>query len=657
MKKTLKIAFGAVLAAGLMSSAMAQNFPDVPEYHWAYDSLLKMKNEGILVGYPDGLYRGGRPATRYELAAAVAAVFEKLKGMIDGMDGQLNALKDALSRHESMHKADIDAIKNQIAQIQNDINAMKSWGDDIANLKRLAEMLEKDMAAMGVDVEALKKDMKDVMNRLDIVEKKLPVVAVHTELNAFVAGGSSRDSRFGITVDNRPTGVRRNGSMVPGGINDDFTVGHEAAITFMNQPDENMNWGATVVFGNMVGLTGYGAFGMGRTVFGDQSQAAVDSPFGEGPTSFYLQNLWGQIGTSIWGQGVNARVGRIGVKTNPWLFQRRDNTPYWSNARWDNGEWATDGAHVGFDWKAVNLDIWVGRVSSQTDSNGNWFQNMWAGPRTGAMSWAAGWGDQTIDNVLGASLGFNLGDRGDVMLNYILLDANEFTGIWFGAPYNRVAVLGGAVNFDLFNGLSLYGGYGKSDLQQNTSSVLDDDNFAYWAGLKWERGPLGVKVGYRSIQPYYGAPGDWGRVAFLQNPVDHEGVNAKLSYKANDQLDFTVGGYFYKGVDTVNLVAPDLTTDDELVGIMASLNYNLNQAWGIMLGFETTQFKFSVGGQPRATWFRVGFHYRMNEYSGLKFGYEVSDYDDKGSGFLGAISSFGGDRKGGLLTASWYMKK
>ena len=44
MKNTLKYALGAVLTAALVAPAMAQdNFPDVPENHWAYEALAKMK--------------------------------------------------------------------------------------------------------------------------------------------------------------------------------------------------------------------------------------------------------------------------------------------------------------------------------------------------------------------------------------------------------------------------------------------------------------------------------------------------------------------------------------------------------------------------------------------------------------------------------------
>jgi hypothetical protein len=75
MKRTLKYALTAVLAVGLVAPAFAQtdNFPDVPENHWAYEALARLKKDGLLVGYPDGLFRGPRPASRYELAVAVHA--------------------------------------------------------------------------------------------------------------------------------------------------------------------------------------------------------------------------------------------------------------------------------------------------------------------------------------------------------------------------------------------------------------------------------------------------------------------------------------------------------------------------------------------------------------------------------------------------------
>ena len=85
MTRTFRYALTAVLSLVVVIPAMAQdNFPDVPDNHWAYDALKRMKSEGLLVGYPDGLFRGNRPATRYELAVAVHATYVHLRNMRHG---------------------------------------------------------------------------------------------------------------------------------------------------------------------------------------------------------------------------------------------------------------------------------------------------------------------------------------------------------------------------------------------------------------------------------------------------------------------------------------------------------------------------------------------------------------------------------------------
>ena len=46
-------------------------FPDVPANHWAYEYVTKLRQAGILTGYPDGNFAGDRMMPRYEFAAIV----------------------------------------------------------------------------------------------------------------------------------------------------------------------------------------------------------------------------------------------------------------------------------------------------------------------------------------------------------------------------------------------------------------------------------------------------------------------------------------------------------------------------------------------------------------------------------------------------------
>jgi hypothetical protein len=78
--RMLSLALSAAMTAMFAIPAMAQdNFPDVPENHWAFEAIENLKREGILVGYPDGTYKGPRATTRYELAVALNAAYQRLK--------------------------------------------------------------------------------------------------------------------------------------------------------------------------------------------------------------------------------------------------------------------------------------------------------------------------------------------------------------------------------------------------------------------------------------------------------------------------------------------------------------------------------------------------------------------------------------------------
>ncbi len=48
----------------------------VPFTHWAYDACQQLCDLGIIVGYPDGSWRGDRPMTRHEFAMALARIVD-----------------------------------------------------------------------------------------------------------------------------------------------------------------------------------------------------------------------------------------------------------------------------------------------------------------------------------------------------------------------------------------------------------------------------------------------------------------------------------------------------------------------------------------------------------------------------------------------------
>lgn len=61
----------------------------VPFEHWAYDACQQMSELGIIIGYPDGTWRGDRPLTRYEFAMAVTRILDVFGSGGSGTSGAI----------------------------------------------------------------------------------------------------------------------------------------------------------------------------------------------------------------------------------------------------------------------------------------------------------------------------------------------------------------------------------------------------------------------------------------------------------------------------------------------------------------------------------------------------------------------------------------
>jgi polyhydroxyalkanoate synthesis regulator phasin len=379
MKRTVKYALSAVLATAIVAPVIAQdNFPDVPENHWAYEALGRLKKDGILVGYPDGKYRGARPATRYELAVAINAAYTKLKGITDDLDKQISALSAKLDG--KANQSDIDDVKKGLDDLKGQLSGLKNYDSDIADLRKLADKFEKELASMGVDVDELKKNLQDLDKRVTNLENRKLPVDLHGDLNGLVLGGYSTNGKFGVTVDGRPTGVGRGSyTGVPVGVNKDLTVLHEVGLELSSTNTTGPKWHIVGAAGNMVG-GGLAAAGNGAAPFGTINSTLAGVPFGEGAAAtIYFQNFDLTFDEKVGGLNFTADLGRVGYKVSPYIFQRPDTTPYFDNARWDNGEYSIDGGVIAFGIGSAKLNVVAGRTSDQVDSAGNAFQTLTAG--------------------------------------------------------------------------------------------------------------------------------------------------------------------------------------------------------------------------------------------------------------------------------------
>lgn len=655
MKRTFKYALTAVLASAIAGMATAQsNFPDVPENHWAYEALARMKKEGLLMGYPDGLYRGPRAATRYELAVAMHAVWMNLKTVTDGLDQQIKALESK----DSTQDADIANLKAAVDQLKADVASIKGWGDDIAALKRAVSTFESEFKSMGVDIEKMKKDLADLGDRVTALEKaKLPFT-VSGDLNFVGLGGYSSSGNFGLDTTGRLTGIGHIGGSQFGnkvGATRDLTLGHEFALSLKGNADKGPQWGVTTVISNLGASSS-------NNLFGNQS-TTPHLGYQEAEEAFYIHDAWVKFNSSLASLAFNATVGRQGEKISPWIYQRADTTPFFENERWDNGEYTFDGAKVSFAAGPAKLSIFGGRTAGTTGgglqpvAGGNQIQPLTAGrfapPTAGTIPIGLNGGAIPIDQQLGVTAAVPIGDKGSINLAYLWLDSDTYVANPVGGGVgNRVEVYGVDGTFDI-SGVGLNAGYSKSDVKFNNHNIVNKNNDAYWATIKkdWDR--WGAKVGYAYIAPDFGAPGTWGRFGTYWNPVDVKGWNAAVHFDLTEALRLWATGQWWTGVGKAGVST--LSTSDKLEGYEVGLDYKFAQAYTASLSYEDDTTKGpNLGtstGNPVERWYNIGLGWSLSDNAKLKFLWQISDHDLKGYSYLGS-NTF----KGGLISTQLSLK-
>ena len=121
MKKILAIAAAAALTTGVSAYA-ANPFSDVSTNDWAYQAVADLSDQGVVIGYPDGTFRGERNITRYELAQIVARMMAR--------EDQLNAEQRAtLEKLAGEYADELAKLGVRVANVEKKVGNL-SWSGD-----------------------------------------------------------------------------------------------------------------------------------------------------------------------------------------------------------------------------------------------------------------------------------------------------------------------------------------------------------------------------------------------------------------------------------------------------------------------------------------------------------------------------------------------
>ena len=151
-----KLILVAVLAVIAVAPCFAQANPaqTVPFDHWAYDAVNQLVERGIIIGYPDGTFKGDRAMTRYEFAMAISRLLDVVQ-QGKGEKGDTGAAGAPGAKGDKGDKGDpgvvdeakiaalvnklCDEFKNELKDLRGDLDLL---GDDVAELGERVTYLE-----------------------------------------------------------------------------------------------------------------------------------------------------------------------------------------------------------------------------------------------------------------------------------------------------------------------------------------------------------------------------------------------------------------------------------------------------------------------------------------------------------------------------------
>lgn len=151
MKKFIITILAAILAGGIVS---AQSFPDIPAGHWAGEAVEEIAGLGIVIGFPDGTFRGNEAFTRYQAALVVSRLLAVVEANVEADLGALRAALQNLAGDVATQGARLAAAESAIAGLSD---------QTAANAARL-DALEAALASLdtGIDPAVL----RDLQNQI-----------------------------------------------------------------------------------------------------------------------------------------------------------------------------------------------------------------------------------------------------------------------------------------------------------------------------------------------------------------------------------------------------------------------------------------------------------------------------------------------------------
>jgi hypothetical protein len=678
MKKVLSAVAGvAILASATLGVANAQGkangpFADVPTDHWAYQSVEKLRDAGIVIGYPDGTYGGRRAMTRYEFATAIARLLQAIPPPPDLSN---YVTKDQLPKPVASGAPPIDL--SPYAK-QSDLDGLRAevtrrLSDDegaIAALRDLVNQFAPELKQLGVDVAAANARIDALDARVTALEAEVRRVKITGDLNVI---GRADVGPGG----NKPLPVDENG----------FKVGEQGSNSIFAQPqvytdfllniDGRVSDDTHVIVridaGNYVPWLG------AATAVDPYMHQSGAKPSDAAPYTFNIYKAYVATPLTVGPETANLSIGRFGTQFTALSLKAINPDVYAVTPETASGDVITDGIKASFGGGNISVTAFGGNADQGPYAiQAGAYRN---GPGSGAVDFGqlpgstnnAG-GASNVPSSYGSAGGYEYAD-GPIVRNIagfreayasndkFSLGFTEILGSsgannQYYAPYFNNQV--GANSFGVFGAnasaalpfvtnLTVNGEYDVNPIGEGSNVESVDgttDNSAWFAGLGYTSGSLTLKGDYKQIDTYYAAPGYWGRIGSWINPTNIEGPEAKVAYVFSPSLNIDLEGDWYDGISNENgahavLNSSPLTSKDSVDRYNGTLNWSPVSDTTFQLGYEYVGWDLNTGnnsniqqnGKAVQQFITLGVGHEVNKNTALKLLYQVQTYDDDSTGF------------------------
>lgn len=617
----------------VMAQVAPPEFSDVPTDHWAYDAVESLRAKNILVGYPDGYFRGKRTLSRYEFAVA-------LKRALDSINLTSGPKGDPGPQGPKGDKGDKGEKGEPGPQGPAGISP-----EDLAALKKLADEFKAELANQGVNINALNAKFDKLAQ--DLAALKAEVAKMPKVGGTVFAGIRVDRARVPfVDADGRPS-------------NDDLK--NNAMVTHALELGVTANVGESVVKGSLV------ADNYKNYLNGSFSEVRPLDTYPRGDV--WINQLTLQAPFEGFGREGALTIGRLPFQVSPLTFWKPDVDSYFANPIVDDGQYRMDGFTLGTKVGSLGVQAFAGTFKTVlgTQSTGGVYNAPIAGAASPAVFGSKPVGI-AVDNPLvlaqvggvAVTLPLKVGQEGSHLRAVGLLGTGS-PSYWYWdtaaspttSKATNVAVLGADTKLNLSENVSVEGAWSKSmtgggyGQGRDIANIVNSYNNAFLGKLGYKTGNLGLTAGYKYIDPMFYAPGYWGRLGNWINPTNIQGPMVKLDYEFSPAFAMSAGGDFLTSARNW-ASAGTLGKDDEIHRVQVGLRWAISDAFETSVDWEGVYWKLATMSRetygkvhPVEHYITLGTGYELNDTTKIKLGYQIGQWNGKGFLTGGAGSGTG----------------